>query len=303
MQAPRDANSGWAKVFAHVPGVAGHLAFETPLTNIRHRVSGHPLTRGSFVTSREGRAPEGNGHQNGVCPAAPPSRRARREPATQSSWPRAIRTRSGVGGTGGGLNLMKLRHLGVFGAAGVLAVAAYGTPALAHSTRSVAQDATPQPVLHLGIELPLSGGEVANGQPTRNGVLLAIAAGECGRRRRRLQDRRQHAGRRRQRRPRPRPGRQNMQHPRRRRCRLRRRRPVQLERRPGRDPGDQRGRPAPVQPRQHRRRPDQGRLRGLPPVQSGRAQLLPRRHPGRHPGPGRRVVRLQRPWQDQGLRR
>lgn len=70
---------------------------------------------------------------------------------------------------------MKLRHLGVFGAAGIMAVAAIGTPALAHSPRSVAQDATPQPVLHLGIELPLSGGEVANGQPTRNGVLLAIA--------------------------------------------------------------------------------------------------------------------------------
>ena len=41
-------------------------------------------------------------------------------------------------------------------------------------TAPVTQDATPQPVLHLGIELPLSGSEVANGQPTRNGVLLAI---------------------------------------------------------------------------------------------------------------------------------
>jgi len=72
---------------------------------------------------------------------------------------------------------MKLRHLGVVGAAGLMAVAAFGTP-------TFAQDATPQPVLHLGIELPLSGGEVANGQPTRNGVLLAIseanAAGGVG---------------------------------------------------------------------------------------------------------------------------
>jgi len=70
---------------------------------------------------------------------------------------------------------MKLRHLGVFGAAGLMAVAAIGTPAMASAPRHVTQDATPQPVLHLGIELPLSGGEVANGQPTRNGVLLAIA--------------------------------------------------------------------------------------------------------------------------------
>jgi len=70
---------------------------------------------------------------------------------------------------------MKLRHFGVFGAAGLMAVAAIGTPAMASAPRHVAQDATPQPVLHLGIELPLSGGEVANGQPTRNGVLLAIA--------------------------------------------------------------------------------------------------------------------------------
>ena len=33
----------------------------------------------------------------------------------------------------------------------------------------------------------------------------------------------------------------------------------------------------------------------LPPGEPGQAQLLPRRDPGRHPGPGRRAVRLQRP--------
>ncbi len=68
---------------------------------------------------------------------------------------------------------MKLRNLGVMGAAGLLAVTAVAVPAYA-------QDKT----LKIGVELPLSGGEVANGEPTRNGILLAIqqanAAGGVG---------------------------------------------------------------------------------------------------------------------------
>ena len=67
---------------------------------------------------------------------------------------------------------MKLRNLGVLGAASLLAVTA-AVPAFA-------QDKT----LKIGIELPLSGASVANGEPTKNGVLLAIkqanAAGGVG---------------------------------------------------------------------------------------------------------------------------
>ena len=58
---------------------------------------------------------------------------------------------------------MKLRNLGVIGAAGLLSVTAIAVPAFA-------QDKT----LKIGIELPLSGNSVANGGPTKNGVLLAI---------------------------------------------------------------------------------------------------------------------------------
>ena len=58
---------------------------------------------------------------------------------------------------------MKLRKLGVIGAAGLLAVTGAAAPAFA-------QDKT----LKIGIELPLSGNSVANGGPTKNGVLLAI---------------------------------------------------------------------------------------------------------------------------------
>ena len=59
---------------------------------------------------------------------------------------------------------MKLRNLGVLGAAGLLAVTA-AVPAFA-------QDKT----LTIGVDLPLSGGEVVNGQPTLNGVQLAVEA-------------------------------------------------------------------------------------------------------------------------------
>ena len=64
-------------------------------------------------------------------------------------------------------------------------------------------------------------------------------------------------------------------------------RPVQLERRPGRDPGQQRGRPAPVQPGQHQRRPDQAGVGALDSArQPDQDRLRPRRHHGRQPGPG-----------------
>ena len=55
-----------------------------------------------------------------------------------------------------------------------------------------------------------------------------------------------------------------MQHPGQRPVRPVRRRPLQLQRRPGGDPGQQRRRPDAVQPGQHRRRPHQGRRRRLP---------------------------------------
>ena len=57
---------------------------------------------------------------------------------------------------------MKLRNLGVLGAAGLLAVTA-AVPAFAQDK-----------VLTIGADFPLSGGEVVNGQPTLNGVQLAI---------------------------------------------------------------------------------------------------------------------------------
>ena len=98
---------------------------------------------------------------------------------------------------------MKLRNLGVLGAAGLLAVTA-AVPAFAQDKGE----------LKIGIDLPLSGGEVANGEPTQNGVLLAIqqaneaggVGGYIGR---------QHPGRRLRRRPRPEQGAANMAHARR----------------------------------------------------------------------------------------
>jgi len=69
--------------------------------------------------------------------------------------------------------LMKLRNLGVLGAAGMLAITA-AVPAFAQSPASMG-------TLKIGIELPLSGASVANGEPTKNGILLAIKqANEAG---------------------------------------------------------------------------------------------------------------------------
>jgi branched-chain amino acid transport system substrate-binding protein len=68
---------------------------------------------------------------------------------------------------------MKLRKLGVLGAAGMLAVVGAAVPA-------TAQDKT----LTIGVDAPLSGGEVVNGQPVQFGVQLAVdqanAAGGVG---------------------------------------------------------------------------------------------------------------------------
>jgi branched-chain amino acid transport system substrate-binding protein len=63
---------------------------------------------------------------------------------------------------------MKLRNLGVLGVVAVMGFAACnGTAATPGASAS-------KGTLKIGIELPLSGGEVANGVPTKNGVLLAI---------------------------------------------------------------------------------------------------------------------------------
>jgi branched-chain amino acid transport system substrate-binding protein len=63
---------------------------------------------------------------------------------------------------------MKLRNLGVLGVVAVMGLAACnGTAATPGASAS-------KGTLKIGIELPLSGGEVANGVPTKNGVLLAI---------------------------------------------------------------------------------------------------------------------------------
>ena len=89
---------------------------------------------------------------------------------------------------------MKLRYLGVFGAALVFAAACStgggATPApTAAPTGSTATSAptsgtTAEPTtggggdittVKIGVDLPLSGGEVANGQPTLQGVELAVA--------------------------------------------------------------------------------------------------------------------------------
>jgi branched-chain amino acid transport system substrate-binding protein len=61
---------------------------------------------------------------------------------------------------------MKLRKLGIVGAAGLLAVTA-AVPAFAQSPATAGE-------IMIGVDLPLSGGEQANGVPTLNGVLLAI---------------------------------------------------------------------------------------------------------------------------------
>ena len=80
-----------------------------------------------------------------------------------------------------------------------------------------------------------------------------------------------------------------------------RRRPVQLGGRQGPDPDLEPGRPAPVLAREHQPGPDQGRRRqAAPHREPGQDQLRPRRHDGRHPGPGRRDVRVQRSRPQEG---
>lgn len=80
---------------------------------------------------------------------------------------------------------MKLRNLGAFGVATLFAVSACSpsgasptakpsTSAAASVPASAPASGTTKGTLKIGIDLPLSGGEVANGEPTKNGVLLAI---------------------------------------------------------------------------------------------------------------------------------
>jgi branched-chain amino acid transport system substrate-binding protein len=61
---------------------------------------------------------------------------------------------------------MKLTKLGVIGAAGLLVVTA-AVPAFAQSPAAMGE-------IQIGVDLPLSGGEQANGVPTLNGALLKI---------------------------------------------------------------------------------------------------------------------------------
>jgi branched-chain amino acid transport system substrate-binding protein len=61
---------------------------------------------------------------------------------------------------------MKLTKFGVIGAAGLLAVTA--------AVPGLAQSPSPRGEIRIGVDLPLSGGEQANGVPTHNGVLLAV---------------------------------------------------------------------------------------------------------------------------------
>jgi len=80
---------------------------------------------------------------------------------------------------------MKLRYSGALVAAAMIAAACSGPAASPTPGATSAATATPgasaTPVgsgiseVSIGIELPLSGGEVANGEPTKNGILLAIA--------------------------------------------------------------------------------------------------------------------------------
>jgi branched-chain amino acid transport system substrate-binding protein len=81
---------------------------------------------------------------------------------------------------------MKLRNLGAFAATMAFVIACNGNGA-ASPTPAATTSATATPAasataggggnitdVKIGIELPLSGGEVVNGEPTRNGILLAI---------------------------------------------------------------------------------------------------------------------------------
>ena len=65
---------------------------------------------------------------------------------------------------------MRLRHLSVLGAGLVLVTAACSSGGSTPAPGSAAAGKT----IKIGTELPMSGGEVANGVPTQNGVKLAI---------------------------------------------------------------------------------------------------------------------------------
>jgi len=77
---------------------------------------------------------------------------------------------------------MKLRYSGALAITTIIAVAcgtggATPTPAVTPAPTPVASATQGVPTItevKIGIELPLSGGEVVNGEPTRNGILLAI---------------------------------------------------------------------------------------------------------------------------------
>jgi branched-chain amino acid transport system substrate-binding protein len=73
---------------------------------------------------------------------------------------------------------MKLRNLGAFGVAALLAVSACSSTPAASSNPSTGPSTVPSAAskgtVKIGVELPLSGGEAPNGQPTLKGVTLAV---------------------------------------------------------------------------------------------------------------------------------
>ena len=154
---------------------------------------------------------------------------------------------------------MKLHKISALAAVSILAFAACSTPGASSSGPSsgaagsaAASVAAPtKGELKLGVTLPLSGSAAADGQPTLKGAQLAAdqanAAGGIGGYSIKVvpldhavngQYNEQQ-------------GAADMQDLRRRPEGHRRRRPVQLGRREGPDPDQQRGGPAPVQPGQH----------------------------------------------------
>ena len=146
----------------------------------------------------------------------------------------------------------------------------------------------------------MSGGEAPNGVPTANGVSASPCPADPGP----GLHHHHRAGRRRgQRRPQRPAGCDEHPDAGQRLVRPVRGRAVQLQRRPGGDPGQQCRRPHAVQPGEHRDHPHQGhRGRGSSQDQPDQARLRPRGHHGRQPGRRRSRHRLQHRGRQVGLR-
>ena len=197
---------------------------------------------------------------------------------------------------------MKFARIGVAIAAAAIVVSACGGSSTSSSAAAPAgNSAAPAGTMDVkvGIELPMTGGEAPNGVPTANGVALALDQIKVPGFNVTINQQDDAVN-----------GKHNADQGAKNMTALANDAavmfvvgPVQLQRRPGRDPGQQRVRHDAVQPGQHRGGAHEGRRRPeAPPDQPRQDRLRPRRHHRRQPGRRHRRHRLQHRRREDRLR-